>query len=708
MLASIALLAASVASPPIDSVDPCAALERGSAPASSKSVMTSRDLATISDIGRSSPFDTESPVSVSPDGRQIALVVRRGNPDTNSFCQRLILVSRAGADRIVELDRGGQLVRPLFDLRNLAAVRAGFVQVITPRWSPDGTSVAYLKRINDDTQVWRVPSAGGAAQVVTRLDFDVEDFSWTADGKSLVVAGRPDLARAQAQLDVEALSGYLFDARFSPMMSDTPFPVGDYPMRYITVDLASHGVRDATRTDIALLDPSRGVDRPADAIAFAADRAGNRAWSRKRDPALLLSPSQLNVRWRTGATMTCATGACAAVQRLWWLHGRNTLLFVSRDGWGGSQTTLNRWEAGAQKPVTVMRTQDALIGCTIEANELICAREGARQPRRIVAININTMQSRTIFDPNPWMTSVSLGDVRRLRFRNAFGMECFADLVLPPSVAPGAKLPMVVVQYNSQGFLRGGTGDEVPIQVLAGRGFAVLSFERPFGVPGTETARSEREYRLLARKDWIDRRSVQSALEAAVRESLATGLIDPARIGISGFSEGTTMTQWALINSSMFKVASLGVCCEDKVALALNGGIGYQDYLEEMGYPLFENNDDTFWRPLSLTQNADRVDVPILVQTSDDEYEAGLDVLEAFRRRGKPIEMYVFKDEPHIKWQPAHRLAMYERNVDWFDFWLMRRKDCSPAKHAQYERWQAMRGAPDLSSQCGSGIARGP
>ena len=41
---------------------------------------------------------------------------------------------------------------------------------------------------------------------------------------------------------------------------------------------------------------------------------------------------------------------------------------------------------------------------------------------------------------------------------------------------------MVVVQYDTRGFLRGGTGDEYPIQAFANRGYAVLSFRRPQAV----------------------------------------------------------------------------------------------------------------------------------------------------------------------------------------------------------------------------------
>jgi dipeptidyl aminopeptidase/acylaminoacyl peptidase len=97
---------------------------------------------------------------------------------------------------------------------------------------------------------------------------------------------------------------------------------------------------------------------------------------------------------------------------------------------------------------------------------------------------------------------------------------------------------------------------------------------------------------------------------------------------------------------------------------------------------------------MSLVLNADKVDAPILIQTGDSEYEAGLDVVSAFRKRGKGIELIVLDNEPHFKWQPAHRLAIYERVVDWFSFWLRHEMDCSAAKQRQYERWISMRGAP--------------
>src|SRR3546814_10333253 len=64
--------------------------------------------------------------------------------------------------------------------------------------------------------------------------------------------------------------------------------------------------------------------------------------------------------------------------------------------------------------------------------------------------------------------------------------------------------------------------------------------------------------------------------------------------------------------------------------------------------------------------------------------------------------MYVFPGELHNKWQPAHRLAVYTRNIDWFDFWLRGYVDPDPSKSEQYERWRALRALVDEEPATGT------
>src|SRR3546814_1135973 len=77
---------------------------------------------------------------------------------------------------------------------------------------------------------------------------------------------------------------------------------------------------------------------------------------------------------------------------------------------------------------------------------------------RSAEIDPETGTATTIYDPNPEFASLRLGTVERLTWRNNLGLPAWGDLVLPPDRTPGEKLPLIIVQYHSDGFLRGGTG----------------------------------------------------------------------------------------------------------------------------------------------------------------------------------------------------------------------------------------------------------
>src|SRR3546814_3563140 len=64
-----------------------------------------------------------------------------------------------------------------------------------------------------------------------------------------------------------------------------------------------------------------------------------------------------------------------------------------------------------------------------------------------------------------------------LNWLNAENVPFYGDLVYPVGYEPGRRYPMVIVQYRTKGFLRGGIGDEVPIPTLAVRGYFILSVD---------------------------------------------------------------------------------------------------------------------------------------------------------------------------------------------------------------------------------------
>ena len=68
-----------------------------------------------------------------------------------------------------------------------------------------------------------------------------------------------------------------------------------------------------------------------------------------------------------------------------------------------------------------------------------------------------------------------------------------------------------------------------------------------------------------------------------------------------------------------------------------------------------------------------------------------MQLITALRESDKPVEMFIYAGELRLKNQPKHRYEIYERNVDWFNFWLKDKQDLDPAKAEQYTRWQGLR-----------------
>ena len=684
---------------PPSHIDPCTRFEKRAEVTDTRRSLTIDDLVEIVDIGMSSPYDTESPFATSPDGKSIAFVERRANAHENRYCQRLVVTRTDGSGGAKELDRGGDFIRKDFAFLGFASLMSGGAKVIRPRWSPDGSAIAFLKRIGPTSQVWLVAADGSEGALrATGMPDDVDDFAWLAGRKALLVASRPGIRLKAGAIAREARDGFLFDDRFSPDKADRPIPRGPVATEYHVVDLSSGAVRTALKNEIQILRPNIAAATDQNRSGFIKGPNGVAAWREAVHPKRLISPAQPVMALADGQQIKCTEPYCTGTRELWWSEDGRHLYMRQKTGRAGSQTALLSWKIGEAAPKKILVTDDVLVGCQLAGGRLICAREGATRPRRLVAINPQDGRETIIHDPNPTFRNIALGTVQRLHVRNAFGVESWADLVLPQQHKAGVRHPLIVVQYFSEGFLRGGTGDEFPIQLLAAKGFAVLSFARPDLEPKVET---EDELMAATHTDWIDRRSVQSSLELSIDLAVATGTVDKDRMGITGFSDGTATTQWALINLPLFKAASIGSCCEDMYALPLGAGPYFTNWTRKAGRRYLEPGIEEHWKPLSLILNVDRIDTPILVQTGDSEYEIGLDVAEVYRTRGKAFELYVLEDEPHVKYQPAHRQAIYARSTEWFQFWLKGEMNCDPAKSAQYDRWKAMPGAPPADNlQC--------
>ncbi len=97
------------------------------------------------------------------------------------------------------------------------------------------------------------------------------------------------------------------------------------------------------------------------------------------------------------------------------------------------------------------------------------------------------------------------------------------------------------------------------------------------------------------------------------------------------------------------------------------------------------------WKIVSPALNADKIRIPILFQLPEQEAREIPELYAQLYREGTPTELYAFPDEDHLKIEPRHLAAVYDRNFDWFQYWLENVRDPDPAKIEQYRRWDALR-----------------
>jgi len=650
--------------------------------------VTPEAIVRLRDIGeRDATGIGKGPLAVSPDGRRLAFVIARAELGTNDYCRALVVLDLVPGARPRIVDRGGDYMAIAGAVRGLV-VSTGAPEAVTPFWSPDGRQIAYRKRIDKRTEAWVAEADGSGAHRLAPLPGDVEDIAWSEDGKRLRLAWRPGLAAQRDARAREALSGFVYDDRFQPAYQIEPLPTAA-PLAAVSVDPASGVIAALEDAEAARVFPDfrLGVPAPRQVISSKGRRA-----QLAPDMGGLPGAMRVSVAGTGDRMAPCAAARCAGrITTLFWQG--NDLVYIRLEGWAQGIYALYRWKPGTREPRRILAGQDLLYGCVPGLHAVICGIESAASPRRIEAIDPKSGRRRVLFDPNPEFRGLRMGGVRRIKVRNDLGFETWADLVLPPGYA-GGRLPLVVVQYRSRGFLRGGVGADYPVHAFAAHGLAVLSFERPAG-PGDAIA-DEAEMLAANTRGWADRRSVLGALEKAIEAAVRIGVADPARIGMTGLSDGTATTAFAIINSRIRLVAAaMSTCCIDRQSVLIAGGPRFAEEMKAQGYPAMLHDDRAFWAPMSLSQNAQTIDTPILVQVADREYMSGLEAWTALKEAGKPIEMIVYPDEYHQKWQPAHIYANYVRSLDWFDFWLLGRRDPDPAKAEQYRRWNALKAARD-------------
>jgi len=457
-------------------------------------------------------------------------------------------------------------------------------------------------------------------------------------------------------------------------------------------ELAGTGAPAAEKADAE-------ASRSSDASQSVEDARGRTAMvQRELNEEGLLRPGGAVLSVSTGrglAPVTCRAAACVGkdISSIQWRPGGDEVLFTVIEADRGQAQSIHRWNVatGHVSPVTrgdglVNGGRDPSSACGASEHVLVCVVSAAGRPPRLELVEIESGRQHVLLDPNAALAEeMQALSPRLLRWTDARGRG-FTGQFYPATRTGSGRPPLFISYYACRGFVRGGYGDEWPLASLARAGISALCINRA-----------------PTRRDAVQRYEAgRLAAESAVALLAASGDIDPARVGMGGLSFGSEVALWTAMYSDLLSAISVSSPMPTSTFQLIGSlrGDGFFDSLRQNWQAGALEETPERWRALSPEFNLDRMRVPVLMQMPEQEYIYALDYAIPLirQRRG---ELYVFPHAPHQKVQPRHRLAVYERNLDWFRFWLQGFVDTDARKIDQYARWRTMR-----SRQCEHEAAR--
>ena len=102
---------------------------------------------------------------ISPDGREVAFIIKQAFPDLNDYRSALYIIETDGSSGPIKL----------LEEKALSGIR----------WSPDGKYVTYLSSKNGSSQVWSVNDKGGKPSQLFHHVTGISRYEWSPDGSKI-------------------------------------------------------------------------------------------------------------------------------------------------------------------------------------------------------------------------------------------------------------------------------------------------------------------------------------------------------------------------------------------------------------------------------------------------------------------------------------------------------------------------------------------
>jgi dipeptidyl aminopeptidase/acylaminoacyl peptidase len=643
--------------------------------------VTSMDLLSILDVHG---------LSISPDGEHVAFIVGQAVYASNSYRTAMFVVGTAPGSIPVSLGTAGV---PHWDEINQWVSEA-------PHWSPDSLYITYRMRLNDAAtwQIWRWSRNGGLPEQLTHADGNIKTYHWDPNGTLIAYTFEP----SHGFSEIQELSEH-------PILYD-----GNIEAWQCRSVVAEALARQRHNAETRIFELTTGKERRAtaeEAKSWARGAAelveqmkadgqipkGKTITDAELSPdgkmvayRYFMNDSKLFPKRRWGVSLRSATkdtpqelvSEAEFISKYWWSRDGSRVYYIENALDGHSPVLMIFPVEGT--PRRAFTHSEFLADFSLDSNERYVAftSQTNTSPPKIALVTLSSGNVRTLIDLNPEFKNIELAAPSRMEGTNAYGDSWWGYVVKPPGYAAGKRYPLIITTYRSGDyFLRGASGDENPIQLYASHGFVVLSFD--IG-PVRNYRTGDFEDNLL---EWS---SPVASLEMAIQRLVAMGIIDSDNVGIAGFSHGGTIVGYAVTHTKLFK-AAIGAAGYNPDFFYMASNQWRKNFAAWGldGWP--EGESRPKWQALSPVLNADKIQTPLLINSSDSEYVTKLSLVNSLIQLDKPAELLIYANEKHVKNQPKHRYEIYERNLDWFTFWLMGKEDPDPNKHEVYIRWRHLR-----------------
>jgi dipeptidyl aminopeptidase/acylaminoacyl peptidase len=650
--------------------------------------MKPRDIADLVDV---------ADPRVSPDGSTVAFVVTTMDVAANRYRSRVWL---AAAD-------GSTAPRPF---------TAGEERDSRPRWSPDGSALAFVSHREDKgSGLYVLPvGAGGEVIRVAAWPEEIEDVAWSPDGRRLAFAARLRneavyLPTSDRDRPPRRITRLLYRLDSVGWTLDRP--------RHLFVVPADGSAAPAAITSGETSVAGLSWSPDGRSIAFA--QARHDTWDEDRavdlwrvearpgaEPERLTTTGPIYGRpsWSPdGTTIAFHLGAPLDVPR----HdqvgvipaaggGGETLLTASLDRqcapfqagtreplWDGPDLVFSVEDAGnihlyrvaadgGGKPTLVLGGDRWVTSYDIAGGTLACCISTATALADLHVVSPDGEERRLTDHGERFAQTHPPVEPIRFVARSTGGAEVEAWFLPPAGAGPGERHP-ALLDIHGGPFTQYGNHFLDELQIQAGAGYGVI-YANPRGSSGYSEAwgRAIRGPRCdvdpgggWGGPDYDD---LMAVVDAAVARF---DVIDPDRLGVIGGSYGGYMTSWIVGHTDRFEAACSERSVNNRLTSSWTSDIGpwFRAYL---GVSHLEDPEE-YLRRSPITYVAD-MRTPLLILHSENDLRCPIEQAEqlfvALKVLGREVEFVRFPGESHElsrSGAPRHRITRMELILDWFD-----------------------------------------